>query len=383
MRRFRIGVDARPLSTPMSGVGRLIHETIRSFPNQSQYEFVLFSHKPVHQHHKSLLVLSNTYWVQGEWLFSSKGGVYFTVELPFQIYKQGIDLFWGAQQVLPPGIRKTIPCVLGYMDMVLYLYPGTMRTLARWQQRAYQKYSVDRADYIVSISESTRKDVIKKFRYPLEKTSVAYPGIDPILVESYLTKKISPRIQSIPRPYILSVSTIEPRKNYRFLLEVFRLIRSSKSLPELHWVIAGRRGWEKPSFYRELDSDRERFRDIFVLEDLDDSELHYLYRNSSLFWMASLYEGFGIPVVEALYHRKMAILSDIQPFREIGKDSLEYLPASSREDMQKWKNLSIQYILSGKSYNGDITSFTWENSAKEYERIFQLLLSFNRNGSTG
>lgn len=374
MKRFRIGVDARPLSTSMSGIGRLIHETIKAFPQSENYEFLLFSHRPIHDHHKSLVTLDYVRWKQGNSILSSKGGLYYNLELPFLLKKENLDLFWGAQQVLPPFLPKNLPCILGYMDLVLYLYPETMRRLARIQQRMFQKYSVNRADFIISISEQTRKDMIHRFRYPTHQTSVAYPGIDPQGIESVLSRRVTPRIQNLPDKYILSVSTIEPRKNYGFLLEVFRALRSRGNLPDIQWVIAGKRGWETKKFYKELAQDREIHKDIILLEGLEDSELHHLYKNSSLFWMASHYEGFGIPVLEALYHKKMAILSNIETFREIGGDSLVYLSARGKSDVDDWVKYTESFIRDQKKYEGSIERFSWANSAKGVEEVFRRFL---------
>ncbi|MCC5816223.1 MAG: glycosyltransferase family 4 protein [Leptospira sp.] len=376
MRKFIIGVDARPLSTPMSGIGRLIHETLKAFPEPDKYEFYLYSHRPIHSAHKSLVTLNNLKWKQSESIFSYKGGFYYNLELPRLIRKDNLDLFWGAQQVLPPFLPKKLTCILGYMDLVLYLFPETMRPIARLQQKTFQRYSVKRSQHIISISEQTKKDMIQKFHYPESQASVAYPGIDTISIESFLNKKISARIQNLPKKYIISVSTIEPRKNYPFLLKVFRKIRESNKIPNLSWVIAGKRGWESDEFYKELSDDREKYNDIIVLEGLDDSELHHLYKNASLFWMASLYEGFGIPLLEALYHKKMAVVSDIDTFHEIGKNSIQYHTTSNNEkDIESWATSTTEAINKKLVFKGDISSFTWENSAKNIANVFLQFLN--------
>lgn len=378
MNPIRIGVDARPLSTPMSGVGKIIHETIRCYPHPKDTVFYLFSHNPIHSHHNSILSLNYVEWVQGKTFLSKKGGLFFTFELPKTIKKYNLDLFWGPQQVLPPCLDSQLPTVIGYMDLVLYKYPKTMRTIARWQQRLYQSYSVNRADYIVAISENTRNDMIQKFRYPIERTMVAYPGIDPEEIESLLSRKESPRIARLPEKYILSVSTIEPRKNYGFLLKVFKKIR--KHLPGYHWIIAGKKGWESKEFYNQINYEREKYQDILIMEDLDDSEIHHLYKNCSLFWMASLYEGFGIPVVEALYHNKMLILSNIPTFQEIGGKNLIYLPAKEEKDIELWVQTTLHLIHENKKPEVDLSQFTWKESAKTMSIAFQKAIQVKRVG---
>ena len=98
---YRIGLDARPLSTRVSGVGRLIAETIRHFPEKEKYKFVLFSHLPIHESHKTILELPNVEFHQGKGFLSKKGATYFNISLPLSLNQFHLDLFWGSQQVIP------------------------------------------------------------------------------------------------------------------------------------------------------------------------------------------------------------------------------------------------------------------------------------------
>ena len=89
---YRIGLDARPLSTRVSGVGRLIAETIRHFPEKENYQFVLFSHLPIHESHKTILQLPNVEFHQGKGLLSKKGATYFNLSLPLSLNQFHLDL---------------------------------------------------------------------------------------------------------------------------------------------------------------------------------------------------------------------------------------------------------------------------------------------------
>lgn len=378
---MKIGMDARPLSTPMSGVGRLLHETLLAFPKSQNLEFFLFSHKPIHASHSKLLESENIHWMQGDGFLSKKGGLYYNIQLPFFLRKFPLDLFWGSQQVLPPFLPQNLPAVLTYCDLVLYLYPNTMRPIARLQQHLFQSYSVRRSSHILSISQNTQDDMIAKFNYPRDQASVAYPGIDGMEIEKLLKIKSTERIQSLGKNFILSVSTIEPRKNYSFLLRVFRCLRElnkKSNIKNLKWVIAGKKGWETEDFFKELMFDSEKYKDIIILENLNDSELHHLYKNSSLFWMASHYEGFGIPLLESLYHKKMAIVSPIPTFEEIGKKGIDYIPVSTSFDAQTWAERSLFHILNKSTFKGSIKKFTWKASAEETFNVFQNTISEKR-----
>ncbi|MCB1176795.1 MAG: glycosyltransferase family 4 protein, partial [Leptospiraceae bacterium] len=301
---YNIALDARPLSTRISGVGRLIGETLFHFPEKEKYIFHLFTHLPIHETHKKILDLPNIKVHQGEGFFAKKGGLYFLVTMPLEIRKGNYDLFWGSQQVAPFFLPSKLPIVLTYCDLVVYLFPGTMRKIAALQQKIFQSYSVKKSKFILSISENTRTDQINHFQYPKEKTGVAYPGIDIKEIEELLKTPPGKDIKNLPDKFLLSVSTIEPRKNYSFLFKVFRKYRELEGKNSIKWVIIGKKGWETEEFYSELNKDIEKYNDIIILDNITDSDLHHAYKKSSLFLFGSVYEGFGIPLLEALYHKK-------------------------------------------------------------------------------
>ncbi|TGL18861.1 glycosyltransferase family 1 protein [Leptospira yanagawae] len=374
VKTYKIGLDARPLSTRVSGVGRLIAETLKAFPNKEKYEFFLFSHLPIHSDHKKVLELSNVRWVEGGGFLKWKGGLYYNLYVPFYLLTHRLDLFWGSQQVLPPFLPKDLKAVLTYCDLVLYLYPNTMRWIAKVQQRLFQSYSVRRSSFILSISKQTSDDMCKKFGYPVEKTGVAYPGVNPEEMTKLLDTKLSSRIKDLGTGFLLSVSTIEPRKNYPFLLEVFREYRKLNPHHYRPWVIVGKIGWESPEFIEELIQERTLYKDIFILDSVSDSELQHVYKRAGLFLFASKYEGFGIPMVEALFHKLPCIVSDIPTFHEIGKDGVLYFATNANEDAKKWAMAIDSFFLDPKPVEVSVDQFRWENAAKITETAFRTVL---------
>lgn len=370
----RIGLDARPLSTRVSGVGRLIAETLKAFPHKEEYDFFLFSHLPIHEDHKAVLNLPNVTWVSGGGFLKWKGGVYYNLFVPFYLLKHRLDLFWGSQQVLPPFLPGSLKAVLTYCDLVLYLYPETMRWIAKVQQRLFQSYSVRRSSFILSISKQTSDDMCRKFGYPVYQTGVSYPGVNPIEMTNLLETKPSNRVKDLGTDYLLSVSTIEPRKNYPFLLEVFREYRKLDPHHYRPWVIVGKIGWESLEFIEELLQERSLYKDIHILDSVSDSELQHLYKRAGLFAFASKYEGFGIPMVEAIFHGLNCVVSDIPTFHEIGKDGVTYLPYQTKEDAKLWASAIKKFFENPTPPTVSIESFTWENAAKITEDVFRKVL---------
>lgn len=352
-------------------MGRLIAETIKHFPDKENFQFVLFSHLPIHESHQTILDLPNIEFHQGKGLLSKKGATYFNIALPLSLDKYSLDLFWGSQQVIPPLPFFKKPIVLTYCDLVLYKYPETMRKIAALQQRLVQSYSVRKSNFILAISEQTRVDLVAHFNYPNEKTAVAYPGVDVKLAESLSKNEPSSIVKNLPKSFLLSVSTIEPRKNYPFLLEVYKEYRKLRANNRMKWVIAGKIGWEKESFLNELKKEIEEHKDIILLNNVNDIDLHNLYKNCGIFLFASVYEGFGIPLLEALAHKRKCIVSNIPTFREIGKEKISYLETNSPS---LWANEIIRLEKTNDYPVIDLEEFSWEQSASITQNIFLKLL---------
>ncbi len=371
MQKIKVSLDARPLSTPVSGVGRLISETLIYFPEKENFHFYLHTHLPIHPSHKKVLDLPNITVLQGKGILSKKGATYFSFYLPFEVRKINPDIFWGSQQVIPMGLPKKIPVVLTFCDLVLYLFPTTMRKIAAFQQKIFQGYSVNNADFILSISNSTRLDLLKKFSYPEEKTGIAFPGVSPQDISEILKNKLNEELPILPEKYILSVSTIEPRKNYKFLLSVYQKYREKVRENKLPWVIVGKIGWETPEFIALLQNEISKYKDIFLINSSSDFVLHSIYSKCELFLFASIYEGFGIPLLEALAHKKKCIASDIPTFHEIGGKEIPYL---STENPNNWVEKIIELQFSSEIPSIDLEKFSWENSALETQRAFKKVI---------
>ena len=365
--KWTIACDARPLSTPMSGVGRLIHEILWNFPEKENYQFLLFSHLEIHPDHERILSLQNTTWKKIPKVLINKGGFAWNFVLPFQLLFTKYDLFWGSQQVIPP-LFSTKPVVLTFCDFVSLVFPETMRTVARWQQRIFQSYSIAKSDHCLSISENTRNELISFYGYNREHTSVSYPGVFTKLQKLPNIKEI--RGIQIPKQFFLSVSTVEPRKNYPFLFSVYSEYYQKQKQKAIPWVIAGKMGWEKKEFLDKLLDFANSTKKIILLNSVTEEELHFLYAKASLFLFASTYEGFGIPLAEALVYNLPCVVSDIPTFREIGQNQVQYLETNSTTP---W--LKILERKSWKKTKADLQLFSWKKASEKTREAFASVLS--------
>lgn len=405
---IRIAVDARPLSHPVTGVARVIYQILKNarwsetqlIKEQAQnkkqkikkIEYHLFSNRPLHEDFSDLIEEPGIVFRQQGGLLSRKAGLWFNLALPFTIRRESFDLFWGSQQVIPPFLPQ-LKIVLTFYDLVLYFFPAVMRPLARMQQRLFQSYSIKKADYIFTISETTRKDVIDTFHYPAEKIEAALLGYHKPQAES-LPSDWKPIIK---RPYFLSVSTIEPRKNYSTLMEAYLKYVSEFQIAESNskkrneqkepaaLILAGRKGWESKEFYDRLAEIQAKTGSLYIAEGFSDGQLRTLYENCSAFLFPSLYEGFGLPLLEAMLYKKPAVSSDIGTSREIGVDDILYADPLSIDDwVSKIKSIHESLfspgqksskkkglMISEKCIRRLETNLNWQNTSYRHVQYFR------------
>jgi len=224
------------------------------------------------------------------------------------------DLFHATEHLLPR--LKGARTVLTVHDLIFLLFPEYHLPLNKWFLNRFMPLFVRRADAIIAVSQCTKDDLIRHYAVPSEKIAVVYEGVDarfqPVTDLDALAQ-VQARY-GLPERYILSVGTIEPRKNLTTLLEAYRTLRAQGS--ELKLVIVGKKGWLYEGFFRrlrELGLEGEVVLPGFVL----DGDLPALYSAAELFVFPSLYEGFGLPPLEAMACGTPVIASNASSLPEV------------------------------------------------------------------
>lgn len=178
------------------------------------------------------------------------------------------------------------------------------------------------SDVIITISESTKRDVMKFYEIPEERVRVVYPGLDLKLTfteENYaLSKKYVPDTE-----YILSVCTLEPRKNLRGLINGFIQFKMTHPKSDLKLVLTGKMGWDK-SLLSFLDSIGTYKKDIILTGFVPDDALAGLYMGALAIAYVPFYEGFGLPILEAMAAGKAVITSNTSSMPEVGGEAVVY-----------------------------------------------------------
>ena len=183
---------------------------------------------------------------------------------------------------------------------------------------------------------------------------------DPAILEKFSLEKDR---------YILSVATLEPRKNLKVLLEAYQKMNNDSGVK---LVLTGGKGWKLMDAIGEIDPDRKD--NIIFTGYVSDAELNTLYNNAKLFVSASMYEGFGLPVIEAVRHNLPVLVSSIPVYREITGGHAEYFQYDDVEGLRQALEYCVETELRSTDAFTELqshaTQYTWENYVK---KLYQIL----------
>lgn len=287
------------------------------------------------------------------------------------------DVFFTPSHYLPRF--SPVPTVMSIMDVAYLKFPEYFAEKDLYQLKNWTAYSVRKAAHIITISNSSKDDIIKAYNVPEERVSVVYPGIkDMTSLNPHVYGMSELRTKyGIGESYILSVGTLQPRKNTARLIEAFSKVihgKHSSKTDSLQLVIVGKKGWlyedilEAPKKYDV--SDRVKFLDF-----VPDDDLAELYKHAICYVLPSLYEGFGLPVLEAMKFDCPVITSNISSLPEAAGDAALFVDPLNTDDIAEKirklvdnENLRKELIKKGRE---QIKKFNWEKSAEETLAILE------------
>lgn len=269
-----------------------------------------------------------------------------------------------------------IPYVSSVMDLAYINFPDQFKKRDYLQLLNWTKYSVARAKKVIAISEFTKQDIIKHYKKKESDVVVAYPAIysqdvkiAPIHKQKVLTKF------NIKKPYFLYVGTIQPRKNLINLIEAFEKLSRQlplgrrKNIKELQLVIAGKIGWLADDIVNRAKNSPFK-NQIIMTGFVSDFEKNVLLDNCSSLVLTGLYEGFGIPPLEAISHQIVPVVSSTSSLPEVvGNAGILVNPNDTTDIARGLKEVldlsSKQKLAYKKAGEIQLTKFDWKNSARE------------------
>ncbi len=285
------------------------------------------------------------------------------------------DIFHATDHLLPP-LRHS-RSVFTIHDLIFRFYPQYHLPLNRWYLGLMLPRFMQRADAIIAVSQNTRRDAARWTRIPPEKMTVIYEGVertfrpldDPAALATVRAK------YELPPRFILYLGTIEPRKNLVTLLSAYHaLLGREPAAPDL--VVAGRKGWlYQPVFDRVRELGLEGH--VHFTGYVNDADMPALLNAAVFFVFPSLYEGFGLPPLEAMACGTPVICSNVSSLPEVvGEGGILLEP----RDVGVWVE-AMARVLSDESLRLELrhrgiaqaSKFSWERAAREtlavYERV--------------
>ncbi|MFQ6057444.1 MAG: glycosyltransferase family 4 protein [Anaerolineae bacterium] len=252
--------------------------------------------------------------------------------LPVDLLTGPVDLFHSPDFTLPPLWQGK--AIVTIHDLSFLRYPqGAEPNLRAYLERVVPR-AVARADLVLADSQSTKKDLIELLGVESDRIEVVYPGVEARfrpLDDEDLLARVRARY-GLDAPFILSVGTLEPRKNFVRLIEAYALLRERAAIPH-RLVIAGGKGWLYEGIFARVE-ELGLEDDVRFLGFVPDEDLPALYNLADLFVFPSLYEGFGLPPLEAMACGTPVVTSNVSSLPEVVVTSAHAGPEYGRAQRQ-------------------------------------------------
>lgn len=295
--------------------------------------------------------------------------------LSFKRLVPEVTLFHSTEHLLFP-LAKT-PTVLTVHDLIYKLYPAYHKRLNLWYLNQAMPLFCERAKAIIAVSEATKRDIVQNYAIDPQKIHVVYEAAadhfappEPGKIEQVRQK------YELPRRFLIHLSTIEPRKNLDRLLDTLLAVR--QVFPDMHLVLAGSKGWLYDDFFARLaSSGLENI--VRPLGWVPDEDLPAVLAAADLAVQPSLYEGFGLPILEHMASGQVVAASNAASHPEVGGEAAAYFDPT---DVAEMTAVVLRLLKSKDEYRRrrelgllQASKFSWQRAANETRAVYDRLLA--------
>ncbi len=285
------------------------------------------------------------------------------------------DLYWQPNYI--PKRVKANKVVTTVHDFSFHVQPEwhPKERLKYFQKNFWENASA--SDWIITGSNFTKQEIMTYMDYPVDKITVIYHAVDHNIYKVYERSVLQKTKKNfkLPDNFLLFVGSIEPRKNLINLLKAYHKL--SDNLKKIHpLVLIGFKGWENKEIMDEIEKEKSNIR---YLGYVTDEELVHIYNLATLLVYPSLYEGFGIPPLEAMACGTAVIVSNVASLPEVCANAAEYVDPKNNSDITEKITLLLNnkkrrdaLIIKGLEH---VKKFTWERAAKEHMHVFEKVLN--------
>lgn len=290
----------------------------------------------------------------------------------YNIWKDKVDILWMPMHNIPLVRRKNLKTIVTIHDLAFKQFPKTFPKKDLFHLNLLTDLAIKKADKIIAVSQSTKNDILKFYpRIKEDKIRVVYHGFDGDLYQKEFNIEFANKIlrsyKLKPKKYLLYVGAIQPRKNLITLIRAFEIFKKENK-NNIKLVIAGGKAWSWEETIATVEN--SSVRDSIILTGrISFDDLSILQQNASVFVFPSLYEGFGIPVLEAFAASTPVICARNSSLEEVGADAVEYFESLNTQELSQkitkvLNNFSLQAKMIAKG-RIQLDKFSWEKCAKE------------------
>lgn len=363
---LRIGFDAQATLGQLSGLGTYTSHLIQSLTGRTEisarhhrplYEFYFYRDERYCRNTPSRLLWENAV-------------------LPGLLKKDKVDIVH--VPAFSPALFKRTRTIVTVHDLIGMLFPNQVGRVSRFYWGTWLPAAVKSAEAFIADSQSTRTDMIRHLRIPEKKITVIYPsgheGFFSLPADSIQSTL---KQQGIDRSYFLFVGTLEPRKNLFRALRVFDMLNKSSRAGQFKFVVVGSKQFAHGSFFEKLKDSLQNnsSEDILFTGYVSHEELNHLYCGATALVYPSLYEGFGIPILEAMASSCPVITSTTSSTSEVaGNAALLVDPEDEMQLLCAMEQLADSDSLRQRLRDAglrQIQKFSWKKTAEETLKVYE------------
>lgn len=365
---MRVALELQSCCGNRSGIGTYTYELARRLKNGDGLEFsgnvFDFPFSPFRKGNLDFLKeVDMPIHIQKSMPYEIYRRIWRLLPLTYGMMFPKADLSVFFNYIVPPRIHGQ--CITVVYDMTYHRYPETMKKSNLRNLTKNMEYSLERSDGLITISEFSRREIHELLGVPEEKIHVVYCAAS--LPQRQSTEEQVRARFGIRGPYLLYVGTVEPRKNLRRLLRAYRRLKREENIPH-QLVCVGANGWNAQEIYQEA----EEFRasgDVVFTGYVSAGDKATLYAGSDAFVFPSLYEGFGMPPLEAMHLGCPVVCANAASLPEIVGEAAELVDPLDDADIARgvWRVLSDREYARSLAEEGrrQAQRFSWERSAEE------------------
>ena len=374
--KMKVNIELQPALKDRTGVGWYVYEVVKHLPKgKIKITGTIFNF--LKRRNDTEIIKDLDINISSFYLLPYRVYLYLTKKfnIPYNyFFRPKADLYHFMGYIVPYSIKGKV--ILTVYDLVVELFPETMEEKNRELLRKEMQRSIKRADHIITISNSAKAELINVLGVNAENIDIISPGVDYDVFNARINDEMKRKIKQkydLPDEYILYLGTLEPRKNISSLIKAFIKLKKEKKISE-KLVIAGKKGWlfsEIFDLIKSLDLENE----VILTDYVDESDKPAIYQNAKLFVFPSLYEGFGMPILEAMAAGIPVITSNTSAMPEVAGDAAILVNPLSIEEISEamlevMNNDKLSNELISKGFD-QCKKFTWSNSANKLVEIYK------------